>query len=213
MKIWAASNKFIKAQCNKGRIVDTLFFGTFTRADSLDSSAASDFFVYCPGPKAIFKLIENKENIMDVDQNVLDDKLISMNVASVAQVCGCSPENVNTVLNAMRDEVIDAIFQRKANVSLNFGVGSLGLSHNGSCQFKSNMPAEGGALHMEHDRRDEADRVRECTEFGDTKSQMRQEKLTENKIASLSNAGGDMRVGSASRVSERAKQSIAERSI
>ena len=66
---------------------------------------------------------------------------------------------------------------------------------------------------MEHDRRDEADRVRECTEFGETKSQMRQEKLTENKVASLSNAGGDMRVGSASRVSERAKQSIAERSI
>lgn len=67
MKIWAAGNKFIKAQCNKGRIVDTLYFGTFTRADTLDSSAGADFYVYCPGPKAIFKLGENRENVADME--------------------------------------------------------------------------------------------------------------------------------------------------
>ena len=116
MKVWAAANKFIKAQCNKGRIVDTLFFGTFSRADSLDSAAGSDYFVYCPGPKAIFKLTENRENVCDVDQAILDEKLISMNVASVAQVCGCSADNVTQILSAVRDEVIESIYTKKANV-------------------------------------------------------------------------------------------------
>ena len=57
------------------------------------------------------------------------------------------------------------------------------------------------------DKRDEADRVRECTEFGDAATKNRGGKLTEEKVSTLSNAGGDkdLRVGSASRVSERTK--------
>lgn len=150
-----------------------------------------------------------------MDQTILDDKLISMNVASVAQVCSCSPENVTQILSAIRDEIIESIYQRKTNVNLNFGVGSLCLSFTGGCQFKS-AAIEGSALDLgHHDRRDEADRVRECTEFGDDKTRHRSGKLTEGKIASMSNAGDrhDGRVGSASHVSERTKQSIAERSI
>ena len=84
LKVWTASSKFIKSQCNKGRIVDTLLFGTFAKADSVDSSAAADYYVYCPGPKALFKLGENKENILDIPQSVLDEKLIQLNVSSVA---------------------------------------------------------------------------------------------------------------------------------
>lgn len=35
MKVWYAGSKFIKAQCQKGRIVDTLFYGTFAKATTL----------------------------------------------------------------------------------------------------------------------------------------------------------------------------------
>ena len=35
----------------KGKIVDTLYFGTFAKFEN--------GFVYCPGPKSLFKLTEN----------------------------------------------------------------------------------------------------------------------------------------------------------
>jgi hypothetical protein len=35
-------------------------------------------------------------------------------------------------MGAIRDEVVESIFQRKANISLNFGVGVLSLYHNGN---------------------------------------------------------------------------------
>ncbi len=75
LKVWTASSKFIRSQCNKARIVDTLLFGTFARANTLDAAAA-DYYVYCPGPKALFKLAENKENVSDIAQALLDEKLI-----------------------------------------------------------------------------------------------------------------------------------------
>ena len=76
LKIWTASSKFIKSQCNKGRIVDTLLFGTFAKAATIDKTALPDFYCYCPGPKALFKLVENKENFADIPQATLDEKLI-----------------------------------------------------------------------------------------------------------------------------------------
>lgn len=49
----------------KGRIVDTLYYGTFAKASSLSSEGGSNF-VYCPGPKAILKLIENEDNVAEI---------------------------------------------------------------------------------------------------------------------------------------------------
>ena len=132
MKVWTASSKFIKSQCNKGRVVDTLLFGTFARADTLDSSAVANYVVYCPGPKALFKLSENNENVIDIPQQLLDEKLIQLNITSVAQVCGSSVESVQSIMGAIRDEVVESIFQRKANIALNFGVGVLTLYQNGN---------------------------------------------------------------------------------
>ena len=67
LKVWYACNKFVKSQCKKDRVVDTLNFGTFCKAGTLDSAnAASHHFVYCPGPRAIFTLVQNSENVSDV---------------------------------------------------------------------------------------------------------------------------------------------------
>jgi hypothetical protein len=51
---------------DKNRIVDTLFFGTFAKASSIHGDSQQSNFVYCPGPKAILKLIENEDNLMEI---------------------------------------------------------------------------------------------------------------------------------------------------
>ena len=93
-------------------------------------------------------------------------------------------------MSAIRDEIVESIFQRKANISLNFGVGVLSLFHSGNSQFKSNSIQEVAEV------RDEADRVKECTEFD------RKSRLTEEGLKSL---GGANRVQSAIQISERTK--------
>lgn len=47
--------KHVKTLLDRGAIVDTLFFGTFAKMEGL--------YMYCPGPKTVFKLVENEANI------------------------------------------------------------------------------------------------------------------------------------------------------
>jgi hypothetical protein len=50
----------------KDRVVDTLYFGTFAKASSVFGDSYKTGYVYCPGPKAVLKLIENDENLADL---------------------------------------------------------------------------------------------------------------------------------------------------
>ena len=71
-KIWTALGKLIRSQCNKGRIVDSLYFGSFC-TDSVARGLPSDsngHYIYCPGPRSIFELIENSDNVSQIDPNV-----------------------------------------------------------------------------------------------------------------------------------------------
>ena len=76
MKVWSALCKFLRSQCNKGRIIDSLFFGTFAKASAISEGPTdgeleqADWYVYCPGPKSIFKLVENRENVPDIPSAV-----------------------------------------------------------------------------------------------------------------------------------------------
>ena len=36
LKIWSATTKFIKSQCDKGRLIDTMYFGLFYKAETPD---------------------------------------------------------------------------------------------------------------------------------------------------------------------------------
>ncbi len=49
---------------SKGKIVDTMYFGTFAKFEN--------GIVYCPGPKALFKLVENNQNVAEISQSLLD---------------------------------------------------------------------------------------------------------------------------------------------
>ena len=63
-KIWNAMCKLIRSQANKGRIIDSLYFGSFGKSSVMQSKAdAAPTYTYCPGPRSAFKLIENEENM------------------------------------------------------------------------------------------------------------------------------------------------------
>lgn len=46
--------------------MDTLYYGTFTKASLVSGDASKSNFVYCPGPKAVMKLSENEDNLADL---------------------------------------------------------------------------------------------------------------------------------------------------
>lgn len=93
-----------------GRVVDTLYFGTFGKASTLISDFnAGDYFVYCPGPKAVLKLVENAENHADLCQSVLDERLSAISVSQIATEANLSVETVTNLLAGVRDEVVDLV--------------------------------------------------------------------------------------------------------
>ena len=69
IRIWTTVGKFVRSQCNRGRVVDTNCFGTFARAGTLGAQD-DDYFVYCAGPNSAFTNKENRENISDIAQSV-----------------------------------------------------------------------------------------------------------------------------------------------
>jgi hypothetical protein len=109
----------------KGNIVDTGFYGTFAKASSI--SGQSPHFVYCPGTKSIFKLVENDENVIDLPPSSLDEKLITVSVSQLADACNQTVETVSGLLSGIRDEILDLVLVSKKNASLNFGFGVLNL--------------------------------------------------------------------------------------
>jgi hypothetical protein len=87
----------------------------------------------------MFKLIENKENVAEIAQSLLNDKLCQINFASVAEAAGSTVDTVLATLAGIRDEIIDSVFLRKLNVQLDFGIGRLLLFNNSTIQFKSDV--------------------------------------------------------------------------
>ena len=138
-KIWTALNKLIRSQCNKDRIIDSLFFGSFGKTQVvLEDPMASRTYTYCPGPKSLFRLLENAENMGNVSQTVsqspprfhdlinyrydvqvIDNKLVSASFSAIAEVVNCGADLVQAVLQLVRDEVLDNVQQKKKEVNLN----------------------------------------------------------------------------------------------
>ena len=70
-KIWTALCKLIRSQSNKGRIIDSLYFGSFSKTSVMAGDEnAPKTYAYCPGPKSVFTLLESAENIKQVPQSV-----------------------------------------------------------------------------------------------------------------------------------------------
>ena len=75
-RIWTALAKLIRSQTTKNRIIDTLYFGSFGKATALKKDVDGDgnwgFFCYCPGPRSMFTLVENEQNMRSFSQSVSD---------------------------------------------------------------------------------------------------------------------------------------------
>jgi hypothetical protein len=61
LRIWTAAGKYIRSQCNKGRVIDTCAFGTFAKASAIGvkTADADSYYVYCAGPNSAFTSQEN----------------------------------------------------------------------------------------------------------------------------------------------------------
>lgn len=76
----------------------------------------------------MLKIIENEENVADIAQSLLDEKLVTLSITELAEASGMTSENVNAILGAIRDEVVDLVMVKKQNVALNFVFGTLNLT-------------------------------------------------------------------------------------
>ncbi len=76
----------------------------------------------------MLKIIENEENVADIAQSLLDEKLVTLSTSELAEASGMTSENVNAILGAIRDEVVDLVMVKKQNVALNFVFGTLNLT-------------------------------------------------------------------------------------
>ena len=64
-------SKLIRSQANKGRIIDSLYFGSFGKTSIMQANEhAPNTYTYCPGPRSVFNLIENGENLKVVQPEV-----------------------------------------------------------------------------------------------------------------------------------------------
>jgi hypothetical protein len=81
----------LKTKLDSDMIVDTLFFGTFAKMQSL--------YTYCPGPKAVIKLTENEANVAALPQLLLDEKLVSISGNELSETTGLTVEQVTGILS------------------------------------------------------------------------------------------------------------------
>ena len=125
MKIWHAVCKYIHIQTEKDKIVDSMYFGSFFKASLLNKQ--QNGYAYCCGPKTLFKLVENQENVIEVPQQMLNERLTVLSVSTVASSAETSSEIVQKFLSNFRDEIVDSVVLRKLDVHLDFGIGTLSL--------------------------------------------------------------------------------------
>ena len=84
IRIWTAVGKFIRSQCNKGRVIDTLNFGTFAKASTIGVTGPDmeNYYVYCSGPNSAFSTSENLQNVNDIPQGVSSAAQLSLIITS-----------------------------------------------------------------------------------------------------------------------------------
>ena len=54
-------------------MIDTLYFGSFVKANTCQFDEFADnclFYIYCPGPRSMFTLLENSENAKSLPTKV-----------------------------------------------------------------------------------------------------------------------------------------------
>lgn len=180
LRIWSGFTKFIRSQCNKGRIIDSQHLGTFYRDGANDAGvlssdpAASQRYVFALGGKSNgllgeFKMKDNAENVSEVPEELLIHRdSVSCNVMSIAQVCNCLPEHVTQFLGKFKEQLLLQCLAKRKNVVVNLLVGQLFFSGAGTVEFKSISARE-----MEAWRQSQVGSVAETSVRGSQRGQAR----------------------------------------
>jgi hypothetical protein len=93
----------------KDKIIDSVYFGTFYRKKdpTVQEDEINNQYVYIhdiKGMFANFKPIHNAQNLSEIPQDIAQQrKVLTANLSGIAQVCGCSIENVNLFLSKLKD--------------------------------------------------------------------------------------------------------------
>jgi hypothetical protein len=88
--IWSGYSKFIRSQCNKGRLIDSIYFGSFYKNEGY----------VCVHENGLTPIL-NYENL--ASKADLELEQATVNIKAVAQVCGCPPDIVTTFLSKIKD--------------------------------------------------------------------------------------------------------------
>ena len=136
-RVWKEMSKQLAALIDEDKVVDTQFFGSFTKATVATGNPNRKNIVYCPGPRAVLKLTVNEDNIPDLSQQILNEKLTALSFGPIAEHCNTTTETVSSLLSGVRDEVVDNVLVKRKDVTLNFGVGTLNLRQGGFIEFRS----------------------------------------------------------------------------
>lgn len=107
MRIWSGYTKFIRSQCNKDRIIDSQYFGSFFKKDSSNDNLEtqdSDRKIPVGGGNTYacvndskkfntfseFKCNVNSENFQLVPAIYTSRDKVEVNLKAIAQVCNCN---------------------------------------------------------------------------------------------------------------------------
>jgi hypothetical protein len=123
--IWSGYTKFIRSQCNKGRLVDSIYFGYFFKKD--------EGYV-CVHENWLTPVL-NSENLLG--KGDLELEQATVNIKAIAQVCGSSLDIVTNFLSKMKDFALSFSKDKKRTVCLNISFGHIILYPNQTIEFKS----------------------------------------------------------------------------
>lgn len=153
MRIWSGYTKFIRSQCNKERVIDSIYFGSFFQKDTAPSVVggveAADKPQNFGGTYALvtdckkfstfaeFKSVKNSENYQAVPAASAHKEQVSVNLKAIAQVCNCSIDQISSFLARLRELAFHTAFAKKKQVSLNFSIGHLWIMPSQTIEFKS----------------------------------------------------------------------------
>lgn len=148
-RIWSGYTKFIRSQCNKDRVIDSQFFGTFFKRDiTRDDEADGDMkkasgYCYVADLKrsssfSEFKLVSGPENFNSLPKGMVEGREhVQVNLSAIAHVCNCALDQVATFLQKVRELAFSVSLTKKRLVVLNLSVGQLWIYPNHSVEFRT----------------------------------------------------------------------------
>ena len=135
-RIWSAYTKFIRSQCNKDRVIDSLYFGAFYKS-GVDSYCLTGL-----GKEHVneFKIAVNQDNVLAGPALAPEDggkESAVVSFGAISTVAGSTPEATHSFLGRLSDLVTEWSQTHRRLVCLNMRIGVLCFRPNGVVEFKS----------------------------------------------------------------------------